>query len=66
MIKPLKLLRDEQKKLLNEYFKRYPDDEREYYSVDEERLGDYFGEEFKNYINDELIRTNIGMRIVPI
>lgn len=38
MIKPPRLLRDEQKKLLNEYFTQYPDDEREYYSVDEERL----------------------------
>ncbi len=38
MIKPPRLLRDEQKKLLNEYFTQYPDDERECYSVDEERL----------------------------
>lgn len=38
MIKPPRLLRDEQKKLLNEYFSQYPDDEREYYCVDEERL----------------------------
>lgn len=37
MIKPPRLLRDEQKKLLNEYFTQYPDDEREYYSVDEGR-----------------------------
>ena len=31
MIKPPILLRDEQKKLLNEYFSQYPDDEQEFY-----------------------------------
>ena len=29
-------------------------------------LGEYFGEDFKQYINNELIHTNIVMRIVTI
>ena len=37
MIQPPRLLREEQKKLLNEYFIQYPDDEKLYYDVDEER-----------------------------
>lgn len=38
MIRPPRLLRDEQKKLINEYFSQYPDDERAFYSIDEEQF----------------------------
>ena len=34
MMRPPRLLREEQKKLLNEYFCQYPDDERAFYTTD--------------------------------